>query len=86
MELFCCRQILSFDNSIDGPTAEPGRRPGVCARTADVCGELPSITTNCRRSLLRWSRFLLRWRSIALGEYMTAMLQGSELPEAKEAG
>jgi hypothetical protein len=44
----------------------------------------PGITTNSQRSRLRWSRFSKKSRTYALGDYMSALLQGSELPEARK--
>jgi len=76
-------QILSFDNSVDGPTANPGVDQAYALA-------LPTMAASA------WYHhklspqppalkpFLAEVEKYALGEYMTALLQGSELSEAQE--
>jgi carboxypeptidase C (cathepsin A) len=76
-------QILSFDNSVDGPTANPGVDQAYAlalptmAATAwyhhKISPQPPSLKP-----------FLAEVEKFALGEYMTALLQGSELSEEKK--
>jgi carboxypeptidase C (cathepsin A) len=76
-------QILSFDNSVDGPTANPGVDQAYAlalptyAATAWYHHKLPVQPPALKPFLEEVQRY-------ALGEYMTALLQGSELPEAQE--
>ena len=75
--------ILSFDNSIDGPVANPGVDQAYAlglptfAATAFYHHKLPTQPAALEP-------FLAEVEQFALGEYMTALLQGSELPEAKK--
>jgi carboxypeptidase C (cathepsin A) len=75
-------QILSFDNSVDGPAANPG------VDQAYALG-LPTMAATAwyHRKLSPQppdlKPFLEEVQKYALGEYMTALLQGSELPEAQ---
>jgi carboxypeptidase C (cathepsin A) len=75
--------ILSFDNSIDGPTANPGVDQAYAlglptfAATAFYHHKLPTQPPALEP-------FLAEVEQFALGEYMTALLQGSDLPEAKK--
>ena len=76
-------QILSFDNSVDGPKANPGVDQAYAlalptyAATAFYHKKLPSQPR-------RWSRFWRRWSSMRMGDYMGALLAGSELPAARK--
>lgn len=75
-------QILSFDNSIDGPRWNPGVEQAYAlglptfAATAYYHHKLPTQPAALQPFLAEVEKF-------ALGEYMTALLQGSELPEAQ---
>ncbi len=75
-------QILSFDNSVDGPNANPGVDQAYAlalptyAATAWYHHKLPNQPPALKP-------FLAEVEKYALGEYMTALLQGSELPEAQ---
>ncbi|NYF78505.1 S10 family peptidase [Granulicella arctica] len=75
-------QILSFDNSVDGPKWNPGVDQAYAlalptyAATAFYHHKLPTQPAALEP-------FLAEVEQWALGEYMTALLQGSELPEAK---
>lgn len=75
--------ILSFDNSIDGPTANPG------VDQAYALG-LPTFAATAfyhhklATQPAALEPFLAEVEQFALGEYMTALLQGSDLPEAKK--
>ena len=75
-------QILSFDNSVDGPRANPGVDQAYAlalptmAATAWYHHKLPNQPTALKP-------FLAEVEKYALGEYMSALLQGSELPEAQ---
>jgi carboxypeptidase C (cathepsin A) len=75
-------QILSFDNSVDGPTANPGVDQAYAlalptmAATAWYHHKLPNQPPALKP-------FLAEVEKYALGEYMTALLQGSELPDAQ---
>jgi carboxypeptidase C (cathepsin A) len=75
--------ILSFDNSIDGPMFNPGVDQAYAiglptfAATAFYHHKLPTQPAALEP-------FLAEVEQFALGEYMTAMLQGSELPDAKK--
>ncbi len=75
-------QILSFDNSIDGPKWNPGVDQAYAlglptfAATAFYHHKLPTQPAALEP-------FLAEVEQYALGDYMLALLQGSELPEAK---
>ena len=76
-------QILSFDNSVDGPQANPGVDQAYAlalptfAATAWYHHKLPNQPSALKP-------FLEEVQQYALGDYMTALLQGSELSEAQE--
>ena len=76
-------QILSFDNSVDGPTANPGVDQAYAlalptmAATAWYYHRLSPQPPALKP-------FLAEVEKYALGEYMTALLQGSELPDAQK--
>jgi len=75
-------QILSFDNSVDGPKANPGVDQAYAlalptyAASAFYHHKLPSQPAALEP-------FLAEVEHYALGDYMTALLQGSELTEAQ---
>jgi carboxypeptidase C (cathepsin A) len=75
-------QILSFDNSVDDPKWNPGVDQAYAlalpsyAATAFYFHKLPTQPPALKPFLTEVEKF-------ALGEYMTALLQGSELPEAQ---
>jgi len=74
-------QILSFDNSVDGPNANPGVDQAYAlalptyAATAWYYHKLPNQPAALKP-------FLAEVEKYALGEYMTALLKGSELSDA----
>lgn len=76
-------QILSFDNSADDPQDNPGVDQAYAlalptmAATAWFHHKLPNQPPALKP-------FLDEVQKYALGEYMTALLQGSELPEAQK--
>jgi len=76
-------EILSFDNSIDVPKANPGADQAYAlalptyAATAWYHKKLP----NQPQAL---EPFLAEVEQYALGDYMSALLQGSELPAARK--
>jgi carboxypeptidase C (cathepsin A) len=76
-------QILSFDNSVDGPTANPGVDQAYAlalptyAATAWYYHKLGTQPPALKP-------FLDEVQKFALGEYMSALLQGSELPDAQK--
>ncbi len=76
-------QILSFDNSVDGPKWNPGVEQAYAlalptyAATAFYHHKLPSQPAELQP-------FLAEVEKYALGDYMEALLQGSELPEAQK--
>ena len=76
-------QILGFDNSVDGPKENPGVDQAYAlglptyAATAWYHKKLPTQPAALEP-------FLKEVEDFALGEYMTALLQGSELPEARK--
>ena len=76
-------QILSFDNSVDGPTANPGVDQAYAlalptyAATAWYHHKLPTQPADLKTFLAEVEKF-------ALGDYMSALLQGSELPETQK--
>jgi carboxypeptidase C (cathepsin A) len=76
-------QILSFDNSIDGPKWNPGVDQAYAlglptfAATAFYHHKLPTQPAALEP-------FLAEVEQYAMGDYMAALLQGSELPEARK--
>jgi carboxypeptidase C (cathepsin A) len=76
-------QILSFDNSVDGPKWNPGVDQAYAlalptyAASAFYHRKLPSQPAALEP-------FLAEVEQYALGEYMAALLQGSELTEARK--
>jgi carboxypeptidase C (cathepsin A) len=76
-------QILSFDNSVDGPKWNPGVEQAYAlalptyAATAFYHHKLPSQPAELQP-------FLTEVEKYALGDYMEALLAGSELPEAQK--
>ncbi len=76
-------QILSFDNSVDGPNANPGVDQAYAlalptmAATAWFHHKLPNQPPTLKP-------FLDEVQKYALSEYMAALLQGSELPETQK--
>jgi len=76
-------QILSFDNSVDDPNLNPGVDQAYAlalpsyAATAWYFHKLPNQPPAL-------GPFLDEVEKYALGEYMTALLQGSELPDAEK--
>jgi carboxypeptidase C (cathepsin A) len=76
-------QILSFDNSVDGPTANPGVDQAYAlalptmAATAWYHHKLPQPQPKDLKP------FLAEVEKFALGDYMAALLQGSDLTEAQ---
>jgi carboxypeptidase C (cathepsin A) len=75
-------QILSFDNSVDSPSDNPGVDQAYAlalptyAATAWFHHKLPNQPASLQP-------FLKEVEKYALGDYMTALLQGSELPDAQ---
>jgi carboxypeptidase C (cathepsin A) len=75
--------ILSFDNSVDGRRRIPGVDQAYALGAAHVCGDawyhkkLPTQPAALEP-------FLKEVEAFALGDYMSALLQGSELPEARK--
>ncbi|MGA7413040.1 MAG: hypothetical protein WBW33_21365 [Bryobacteraceae bacterium] len=75
--------ILSFDNSIDGPRFNPGVDQAYAlglptfAASAFFHKKLPVQPTSLQP-------FLAEVEKYAIGEYEAALLQGSELPEARK--
>jgi len=76
-------QILGFDNSVDGPKWNPGVDQAYAlalptyAASAFYHHKLPTQPAALEP-------FLAEVEQYALGEYMTALLQGSELPDARK--
>jgi carboxypeptidase C (cathepsin A) len=76
-------QILSFDNSIDGPKWNPGVDQAYAlglptfAATAFYHHKLPAQPAALEP-------FLAEVEQYAMGDYISALLQGSELPETKK--
>ena len=76
-------QILDFENSIDGPMLNPGNDQAYAlalptfAATAFYHKKLPSQPAALEP-------FLAEVEQYALGDYMSALLQGSELPPARK--
>jgi carboxypeptidase C (cathepsin A) len=75
--------ILSFDNSVDGPTNNPGvdQAYALALPTYAATAFYHHKLTNPPPAL---EPFLAEVESYALGEYMSALLQGSELPDARK--
>jgi carboxypeptidase C (cathepsin A) len=75
--------ILSFDNSVDGPKANPGvdQAYALALPTFAASAWYHKKVPNPSATL---EPFLKEVEAYALGEYMSALLQGSELPEAKK--
>ncbi len=75
--------ILSFNNSIDGPRANPGTEQAYAvglptfAATAYYHHKLPTQPPALEP-------FLTEVENFAMGEYMAALLQGSALPDAQK--
>ncbi len=75
-------QILSFDNSVDDPNSNPGVDQAYAlalpsyAATAYYFHKLPTQPPALKP-------FLDEVQKFALGDYMSALLQGSELPDAQ---
>jgi len=75
-------QILSFDNSVDGPTANPGVDQAYAlalptfAATAWYHHKLPNQPAALKP-------FLEEVQKYALTDYMAALIQGSDLPDAQ---
>jgi carboxypeptidase C (cathepsin A) len=75
--------ILSFDNSIDTPQFNPGVDQAYAlglptyAATAYFHHKLPNQPADLKA-------FLAEVEQYALGDYMSALLQGSELPDARK--
>jgi carboxypeptidase C (cathepsin A) len=75
-------QILSFDNSVDGPNANPGVDQAYAlalptyAASAWYHHKLPNQPPSLKPFLAEVEKF-------ALTDYMAALLQGSELPDAE---
>ena len=76
-------QILSFDNSVDGPAANPGvdQAYALALPTYAATAWYHHKLANQPPAL---KPFLAEVEKFALGEYMTALLQGSELPDAQK--
>jgi carboxypeptidase C (cathepsin A) len=76
-------QILSFDNSVDGPTANPGvdQAYALALPTMAATAWYHHKLSNQPPAL---KPFLAEVEKYALGDYMTALLQGSDLSEAQE--
>jgi carboxypeptidase C (cathepsin A) len=74
--------ILSFDNSADGPKENPGvdQAYALALPTYAASAWYHKKIANPPAAL---EPFLAEVEQYALGEYMSALLQGSELPEAK---
>lgn len=74
--------ILSFDNNVDGPKYNPGvdQAYALALPTFAASAWYHHKATNAPAAL---EPFLAEVEQYALGEYMSALLQGSELSEAK---
>ncbi|HTJ29058.1 MAG TPA: hypothetical protein VL346_01070 [Acidobacteriaceae bacterium] len=74
--------ILSFDNSADGPKGNPGvdQAYALALPTYAASAWYHKKLANQPAAL---EPFLAEVEQYALGDYMSALLQGSELPEAK---
>jgi carboxypeptidase C (cathepsin A) len=76
-------QILSFDNSVDGPTANPGvDQAYALALPTYAASAWYHHKLSPQPPALK--PFLDEVQKFALGEYMFALLQGSELSEAQK--
>ncbi len=75
-------QILSFDNSVDGPTANPGvdQAYALALPTMAATAWFHHKLSNQPPDL---KAFLAEVEKFALGDYMAALLKGSELPDAE---
>ena len=75
--------ILSFDNSVDGPTDNPGvdQAYALALPTFAATAWYHKKLANPPAAL---EPFLTEVEQYALGEYMSALLQGSELPAARK--
>ena len=75
--------ILSFDNSVDGPKWNPGvdQAYALALPTYAASAFYHKKLANPPAAL---EPFLKEVEQYALGEYMSALLQGSELPEAQK--
>ena len=75
--------ILSFDNSADEPTLNPGvdQAYALALPTYAASAWYHNKLANKPAAL---EPFLAEVEQFALGEYMSALLQGSELPEARK--
>ncbi len=77
--------ILSFDNSVDGPSWNPGVDQAYAvalptyAATAFYHKKLPKQPPALQP-------FLAEVEAFALGDYMSALLQGAQLPDARRQG
>ncbi len=75
--------ILSFDNSVDGPRWNPGiEQPYALALPTYAASAFYHHKLPQQPPALE--PFLKTVEKFALGEYMSALLEGSELPEAKK--
>jgi carboxypeptidase C (cathepsin A) len=76
-------QILSFDNSVDGPKWNPGvDQAYALALPTYAASAFYHHKLSTQPAALE--PFLAEVEQYALGDYMAALLQGSELPEAKK--
>jgi carboxypeptidase C (cathepsin A) len=75
--------ILSFDNSADGPRGNPGvdQAYALALPTYAASAWFHKKVPNPSATL---EPFLKEVEAFALGDYMSALLQGSELPEARK--
>jgi carboxypeptidase C (cathepsin A) len=76
-------EILSFDNSVDGPKWNPGvdQAYALALPTYAATAFYHHKLSNPPAAL---EPFLAEVEQYALGDYMSALLQGSDLPEAKK--
>ena len=76
-------QILSFDNSVDTPKLNPGtdQAYALALPTYAASAYYHKKLANPPAAL---EPFLAEVEQFALGEYMSALLQGSELPQARK--
>jgi carboxypeptidase C (cathepsin A) len=75
-------QTLSFDNSVDGPNWNPGVDQAY-ALALPTYAASAFYHHNLPAQPAALEPFLAEVEQYALGDYMSALLQGSELPEAK---
>ena len=75
--------ILSFDNSVDGPKWNPGVDQAY-ALALPTYAASASYNHKLSKQPPALEPFLEEVEKFALGEYMTALLQGSELPDAQK--